>query len=246
MHFKDTVVFITGAGRGIGREIAKAFARHEAQVIVSDIVEGEAPTTVDEIMKLGGRAQFMKVDVADSGNAQEAVKAIIGAYGKIGILINNAGITRDTFLLRMKDEDWERVMDVNLKGVFSITKAVLPFMIKEKYGRIINISSVVGLMGNLGQTNYAASKAGLIGFTKALAREVASRGITVNAVAPGYIDTEMTRGLQDAVKERLIQLIPLGRLGTATDIAGGVLFLASEEASYVTGHVLSINGGMYM
>ena len=246
MHFKDMVVLISGAGRGIGREIATAFARHDAQVIVSDIVEGESPTTIDEIMRLGGRGKFMMMDVTSSENVQETVKAIISAYGKIGILVNNAGITRDNFLLRLKDEDWERVMDVNLKGVFNLTRAVLPFMIKERCGRIINISSVVGLMGNIGQTNYAASKAGLIGFTKALAREVASRGITVNAVAPGYIDTEMTRNLPDTAKERLVQIIPLGRLGATTDIAGGVLFLASEEASYITGHVLSINGGMYM
>ncbi|MEW5806251.1 MAG: 3-oxoacyl-[acyl-carrier-protein] reductase [Acidobacteriota bacterium] len=246
MNFKGRTILVTGAGRGIGRELAVAFARAGASVVVADIAEGESPTTLEEIKKLAGDGMFIQMDVSSSAKVLEGVKEIIDVYGKIDVLVNNAGITRDSLLLRLKDEDWDKVIDVNLKGVFNMTKAVLPIMIRGKYGRIINISSVIGLMGNPGQTNYAASKAGVIGFTKALAREVASRSITVNAVAPGYIDTEMTRVLPDSIKEKLLQLIPAGRLGTTADVASGVLFLASEEASYITGQVLNINGGMYM
>ncbi len=246
MDFRNKRILITGAGRGIGREIALAFAKKDADVFVCDIIEGSAPTTVGEIEKIGGKGTFIKMDVSKADQVSEAIREVIGEQDTIDILVNNAGITRDNFLLRLKDEDWDNVIQVNLKGIFNVTRAVLPIMIKRRHGRIINISSVVGQMGNIGQTNYAASKAGVLGFTKALAREVASRGITVNAIAPGYIDTEMTKGLSGSIKDRLAQIIPLGRLGTTRDIAGGVLFLAGDEASYITGHILNINGGMYM
>ncbi len=246
MDFKGKRILITGGGRGIGREIALAFAKKNALVFVCDISEGKAPTTVEEIVQFGGKGTFILMDVSMADQVSEAIKKVTGEWEAIDILVNNAGITRDNFLMRLKDEDWDNVIQVNLKGLFNVTRAVLPVMIKQRYGRIINISSVVGQMGNIGQTNYAASKAGVLGFTKALAREVASRGITVNAIAPGYIDTEMTKSLSGSVKERLAQIIPLGRLGTTSDIAYGVLFLASDEASYITGHILNINGGMYM
>lgn len=246
MDFKGKRILITGGGRGIGREIALAFAKKNALVFVCDISEGKAPTTVEEIVQFGGKGTFILMDVSMADQVSEAIKKVTGEWEAIDILVNNAGITRDNFLMRLKDEDWDNVIQVNLKGLFNVTRAVLPVMIKQRYGRIINISSVVGQMGNIGQTNYAASKAGVLGFTKALAREVASRGITVNAIAPGYIDTEMTKSLSGSVKERLAQIIPIGRLGTTSDIAYGVLFLASDEASYITGHILNINGGMYM
>ncbi len=246
MDFKGKVALITGAGRGIGREISICMASLGADVVVADVTEGSAPTTVEEIKKEGGQAQFFKIDVCKTDEVNTLVQDIIKQSGKVDLLINNAGITRDNLIIRLKEEDWDRVLDVNLKGAFNMSKLVLPFMLKARYGRIINISSVIGIMGNPGQVNYAASKAGLIGFTKALAREVASRGITVNAVAPGYIDTEMTKAIPEDVKNRLIQLIPAGRLGTTRDIADGVIFLCSDRAAYITGHVLSINGGMYM
>jgi 3-oxoacyl-[acyl-carrier protein] reductase len=246
MNFKGKIALITGAGRGIGREISFLLASRGAHVIVTDIAEGESPTTVEEIQKEGFQAQFFKIDVSKADEVNGIVQVILKQTGKVDILINNAGITRDNLIIRLKEEDWDQVLDVNLKGAFNMSKSVLPSMLKARYGRIINISSVIGMMGNAGQVNYAASKAGLIGFTKAMARELASRGITVNAVAPGYIDTEMTKAIPEDVKKKLIELIPAGRLGTTRDIADGVLFLCSDQSAYITGHVLSINGGMYM
>ncbi len=246
MDFKGKIALVTGAGRGIGREIAVSFASLEANVIIADIEEGSSPTTAEEIKNNGGHAKFFRIDVSKAEEVNEAVKKIIEQYGKIDILVNNAGITKDNLMMRLKEEEWDHVLNVNLKGAFNMSKAILPSMLKSRYGRIINISSVIGMMGNAGQTNYAASKAGIIGLTKALAREVASRGITVNAVAPGYIDTEMTKSIQEETKNKLIQLIPAGRLGTTRDVANGVLFICSDQAAYITGQVLGINGGMYM
>ncbi len=246
MDFKGKVAIVTGGGRGIGREISILLASLGAHVIVADIAEGDSPTTMEEIQNKGHSAQFFKMDVSKYEEVSSIVKDVIKQCGTVDILINNAGITRDNLMMRLKEEDWDQVLDVNLKGAFNMSKAILPSMLKARKGRIINISSVIGMMGNPGQTNYAASKAGLIGLTKAIAREVASRGITVNAVAPGYIDTEMTKAIPEEVKKKLIELIPAGRLGTTRDVANGILFLCSEEADYITGQVLSINGGMYM
>ncbi len=246
MDFKGKVAIVTGGGRGIGREISILLASLGAHVIVADIAEGDSPTTMEEIQNKGHSAQFFKMDVSKYEEVSSIVKDVIKQCGTVDILINNAGITRDNLMMRLKEEDWDQVLVVNLKGAFNMSKAILPSMLKARKGRIINISSVIGMMGNPGQTNYAASKAGLIGLTKAIAREVASRGITVNAVAPGYIDTEMTKAIPEEVKKKLIELIPAGRLGTTRDVANGILFLCSEEADYITGQVLSINGGMYM
>lgn len=246
MDFKGKVALVTGAGRGIGRDIAASLASSGADVVISDIAEGNPPTTLEQIQGGGGHAKFFRIDVSQSKDVNKAVKEIIEQFGKIDILVNNAGITKDNLMMRMKEEDWDLVLGVNLKGAFNMSKAILPFMLKARYGRIINISSVIGMMGNPGQTNYAASKAGIIGLTKALAREVAIRGITVNAVAPGYIDTEMTKTIPEEIKSKLIEFIPVRRLGTTRDVAEGVLFLCSDQAGYITGQVLGINGGMYM
>lgn len=246
MDFKGKIAIVTGAGRGIGREISILLASLGAHVVIADIAEGDSPTTLEEIQSKGHSAQFFKMDVSKYEEVNSTVKDVIKQCGTVDILINNAGITRDNLMMRLKEEDWDQVLDVNLKGAFNMSKAILPSMLKARKGRIINISSVIGMMGNPGQTNYAASKAGLIGLTKAIAREVASRGITVNAVAPGYIDTEMTKAIPEEVKKKLIELIPAGRLGTTRDVANGILFLCSEQADYITGQVLSINGGMYM
>lgn len=246
MDFKEKIAIVTGAGRGIGREISVLLASFGAKIIVSDIAEGNSPTTVEESQSHGGHAQFFKINVSKTDEVNASVKEILKQFGKVDILINNAGITRDNLMMRLKEEDWDQVLNVNLKGAFNMSKAILPSMLKERYGRIINISSVIGLMGNPGQANYAASKAGLIGLTKAMAREVASRGITVNAVAPGYIDTEMTKAIPEEIKKKLIEIIPAGRLGTPRDVAEGILFLCSDQAAYITGQVLGINGGMYM
>ncbi|GAB4237319.1 MAG: 3-oxoacyl-ACP reductase FabG [Acidobacteriota bacterium] len=237
----DKVALVTGAARGIGRRIAEVLEAAGARVVLADYADWDS-----HLSPLTERTWGIRLDVTDATRVKEVVDEISERLGRIDILVNNAGITRDALLLRMKEEDWRKVIATNLDGVFLVTKEVLPRMMKQRYGRVINISSVVGLMGNAGQGNYAASKAGVIGFTKAVAREVASRNITVNAVAPGYVDTAMTQQLSEAARAALLQLVPMGRMGTVDDIAAGVLFLASEEAGYITGHVLNINGGMYM
>ena len=237
---------VTGAAQGIGRAIAEALAEDGADIVVADLDPGRSQETVTTIQKLGRRALTVKVNVAEWNDAKAMAEQVIREWGKIDILVNNAGITRDGLLMRMKEDDWNLVLQVNLNGTFHCTKAVLLPMTKQRYGRIVNIASIVGVMGNAGQANYAASKAAVIGFTKTVAREYASRAVTVNAVAPGFIDTAMTQGLSAEVKDTLRKQIPLGRLGQPSDIAAAVRFLASDEAAYITGHVLHVNGGMLM
>lgn len=239
------VALVTGASRGIGRAIALSLAAGGAHVIAA--ARGEnAKGTVDAIVAAGGQATCATLDVTDAASVEAVVKATLEAHGKIDILVNNAGVTRDQLMLRMKREDWDAVISANLTGAFTCVQAVLKSMVRARYGRIVTITSVVGEAGNAGQANYAASKAGLIGFTKAMALEVASRGITVNAVAPGLIDTDMTRAISEGAHEEWAKKIPLQRLGTPEDIAAAVRFLASDEAAYITGHVLAVNGGMHM
>lgn len=238
---EDKVALVTGAARGIGRRVAEELADAGAHVVLADFSDwGE------EISELGSGMFGTRLDVTDSARVKEVVGNVVGRFERIDVLVNNAGIVRDNLLIRMKDEEWASVIATNLNGVFFLTREVVAKMMRKRYGRIINVSSVVGQMGNPGQANYVSSKAGVIGFTKAVAREVASRNITVNAIAPGYIATPMTESLGDKAKQDLLGMVPLGRMGTVDDIAKGVLFLASEEAGYITGHVLNINGGMYM
>jgi 3-oxoacyl-[acyl-carrier protein] reductase len=246
MSLQGRVAIVTGAAQGIGRAIAEALAHDGADIVVADLDPGRSADAVAAVEKIGRKALNVKVNVADANDAKAMAEQAIKAWGKIDILVNNAGITRDALLLRMKEEDWNLVLQVNLNGTFNCTKAVLQPMTKQRYGRIVNIASIVGAMGNVGQANYAASKAAVIGFTKTVAREYASRNVTVNAVAPGFIDTAMTQGLPAEVKETLQKQIPLGRLGTPADIAAAVRFLVSDEAAYVTGQVLHVNGGMLM
>ncbi len=241
--FDGRVALVTGASRGIGRAIALALAARGAEVVAA--ARGDhAGGVAEEIRAAGGRAVPVSIDVTDGPAVDSVVAATLARTGRIDILVNNAGVTRDQLVLRMKRDDWDAVIATNLTGAFTCTQAVLKSMVKQRAGRIINISSVVGEAGNAGQANYAASKAGLIGFTKALALEVASRGITVNAVAPGLIDTDMTRAISGGAQSEWERRIPLKRLGTADDVAAAVVFLASDEASYITGHVLDVNGGM--
>jgi 3-oxoacyl-[acyl-carrier protein] reductase len=239
------VAIVTGASRGIGRSIALAMARQGATVVPTDVLADAVARVAGEIVDAGGRAEAMTLDVSERASVDAVVAAVLERFERVDVLVNNAGIVRDQLLMRMKREEWDAVLAVNLTGAFSCTQAVLRPMMRQRGGRIISIGSVVGQMGNASQANYAASKAGLIGFSKALAREVASRAITVNVVAPGLIDTDMTRALPEAVRTDWAAKVPLGRLGTSEDVASAVCFLASEEASYVTGQVLSVNGGMY-
>ena len=240
-------MLVTGAGRGIGASIAKRFASEGAEVIVNYSGNDEAAQkTVDEITVTGGQAQKYKCSVNDSESVKVMIDEIIKEFGRIDILVNNAGITKDGLMLRMTDEDFDRVIDVNLKGTFNCTKYVSKYMLKQKSGKIINISSVVGLSGNAGQVNYSASKAGIIGITKSAAKELSSRGITVNAVAPGYVDTDMTKVLSDNIRNEILKNIPLQRMGNVEDISNCVAFLASEDASYITGQVISVDGGMHI
>ena len=243
---KGKIALITGGSQGIGRQIALTLGKEGASVIICDIKLELAQQVAQQIKAEGGVAEALKVNVADYQQVNRAVKELIQRWGRIDILINNAGITRDALLIRMKLEDWQQVLEINLGGVFNFTQSVIKPMIKQRYGRIVNIASVVGLMGNIGQSNYAASKAAIIGFTKSVAREVASRGITINAIAPGYIDTPMTQQLPDKVKEAFIQMLPLGRMGRPEDVANAVKFLVSEDANYITGQVLNVDGGMHM
>ncbi|BDV43189.1 beta-ketoacyl-ACP reductase [Geotalea uraniireducens] len=246
MTLAGKVAVVTGASRGIGKAIALKLAAEGAAVVVTATTTEGAQSTVDEIAATGGSAQAFALNVAESSAVDQFFSTVIERFGHIDILVNNAGITRDGLLLRMKDADWDAVLDVNLKGAFHCTREAAKLMTKARSGRIINISSVVGEMGNAGQINYSASKAGMIGLTKSAARELAKRGITVNAVTPGFIETDMTSVLSDKVRENLLQQIPLERLGTPEDIANAVFFLASEMGGYITGHVLSVNGGMYI
>jgi 3-oxoacyl-[acyl-carrier protein] reductase len=246
MSLQGKTAIVTGAAQGIGRAIAECLAQAGADIAVADLDPGRSVETVASVEKLGRKALNIKVNVADANETKAMVEQVMKAWGKVDILVNNAGITRDGLLLRMKEEDWNLVLQINLNGTFNCTKAVLQPMTKQRYGRIVNIASIVGVIGNAGQANYSASKAAVIGFTKTVGREYASRNVTVNAVAPGFIDTAMTHGLSADVKDTLLKQIPLGRLGTPADIAAAVRFLVSEDAAYITGHVLHVNGGMLM
>jgi len=246
LRLVDKVALVTGAAQGIGRAIALLLAQNGADIVVSDINLEKAEETAKEIEGTGQRAMAIKVDVVHSEEVERMVQTILERFGHIDILINNAGIARDKLILRMTEEDWDAVLNVNLKGTFNCTKAVVRYMSKQRSGKIVSIASVVGEMGNVGQANYSASKAGVIGFTKTIAREFAQRGINVNAIAPGYIETPMTDALPEKAKEELRQLIPMVRLGRPEDVAEAVLFLVSETSNYITGQVLNVNGGIYM
>ena len=240
------IAVVTGGGRGIGRAIALKFAQEGADVVVVSRTQENSEKVANEIAALGRKAWAFAVDVADSAAVSTAAEKILADCGKVDILVNNAGVTRDGLLMRMSDADWDTVLNTNLKGAFFFTKAFSRAFAKQRSGRIINISSVIGLIGNAGQSNYAASKAGLIGFTQSVARELAGRGITVNAIAPGFIETDMTAELNEVLKAEILKKIPLGCLGQADDIAAAALYLASPAARYVTGQVLTVDGGMVM
>lgn len=243
---KGEIALVTGASRGIGRSIAMALAEQGAAVAGTATTEGGAHAIEQALLDAGHQGLGIMLDVSDGASVETAIAQITERLGAPGILVNNAGITRDNLLMRMKDEEWDSVIETNLSSLYRVSKACLRPMTKARKGRIINIASVVGAMGNAGQTNYAAAKAGMMGFTKALAREVGSRSITVNCVAPGFIDTDMTRALPDAQRQALLGSIPLGRLGQPEEIAGAVVFLASPAAAYITGETLHVNGGMHM
>ncbi len=240
------VALVTGASRGIGHEIALMLCRHQFDVVVASPEVEKNEEVAEEIRQCGGTTMTLDLDVSNRDSVKQGVGAVMTQMGRIDVLVNNAGITRDALSMRMKPEDWDRVIQINLTGAFNMAQAVIPAMMKERWGRIINIASVVGEMGNVGQANYVSSKAGLIGLTKCLAQELASRNITVNAIAPGYIETDMTAVLPQEVKDRMLAMIPLKRFGQPKDIANAVKFLASEDAAYITGAVIRVNGGMYM
>lgn len=246
LGIKGKTALITGGARGIGASIAISLAKEGVNIIISDINEANATATLDEIKKNGVKALFYKMNVADSASVNDCIKKIQEDGNTVDILINNAGVTRDTLLIRMKEEDWDLVMNVNLKGAFNCTKAVAPIMMKSRWGRIVNISSIVGVMGNKGQANYSASKAGMIGFTKSCALELSSRNITVNAIAPGFIVSDMTNALSEDVQKDFMSKIPLARFGKVEEIADTVNFLVSDRAAYITGQVMGVNGGMLM
>jgi len=243
-HLENQVALITGAARGIGRAISERLAADGATVVCGDVLD--CSETVELITSAGGRAEAVTLDVTDAEAAAAAIAGIHSRHERLDILVNNAGVTRDQLLVRMKPEDWRTVLDINLNGVFMVTQPVAKIMMRQRSGRIVNMASVVGLMGNAGQANYAASKAGLIGLTKSLARELGARNVTVNAVAPGFIETAMTEQLTEAQQEALKKNLVIPRLGTTDDIAGAVAFLAGPEASYITGVVLNVSGGLYI
>jgi 3-oxoacyl-[acyl-carrier protein] reductase len=245
-QLENQIAVVTGAGRGIGRAIALKFAAEGAGVVCVSRTQENSEKVANEIGALGHKAWAFAVDVADSAAVNAAAEKILADCGKVDILVNNAGVTRDGLLMRMSDADWDTVLNTNLKGAFFFTKAFFRTFAKQRAGRIINISSVIGLIGNAGQSNYAASKAGLIGFTQSVARELAGRGVTVNAIAPGFIETDMTSELNEELKTNILKQIPLGRFGSADDIADAALFLASPSARYITGQVLTVDGGMVM
>jgi len=247
MSLSGKIAVVTGGSRGIGRAICQRLAALGATVIVNYVSNpAAAEETVKSIQNAGGKAESIQFNVAVAGEIEAAFKNIIDAHGRVDILVNNAGITRDGLLMKMKDEQWDEVLNTNLKGVFLCTKAVSRAMMKQRWGRIVNITSVIGFAGNAGQANYAAAKAGIVGFTKSVAKELASRGITVNGVAPGYIVTDMTKDLSEEVTNVIRNEIPMGVLGEAEDIAGAVAYLASDDARYVTGQFIHVNGGMFM
>ncbi len=246
MDFKGQVAMITGGARGIGRSIAGHFAKHGANLAIADVSEDAARETAGELASAGAKTMAVKLDVSKSDQVVKAFEDVVKEFGRLDILINNAGITKDGLVLRMKEEDWDAVININLKGVFLCSKEAVKVMVKQKYGRIVNIASVVAFMGNPGQVNYSASKAGIVGLTKTVAREYASRGLTVNAVAPGFISTAMTDALAENVRQEMLKSIPVGKFGTVDDVANAVSFLASADAGYITGQVIHVNGGMYM
>ncbi len=246
MEFKGQVALVTGSARGIGKAIAEALTGRGTDVVIADINLDDARETAKEIAGTGVRTMAVRLDVSKSEEVIRAFGDIVKEYGRLDILVNNAGITRDGLLLRMKEEDWDAVIDINLKGVFLCSKEAVKIMAKQRYGRILNIASVVAFMGNPGQANYSASKAGIVGLTKTIAKEYAGRGITANAVAPGFITTAMTDALPENVKEEMKKAIPMARFGTIDDVANAVMFLASPGSGYITGQVVHVNGGMYM
>lgn len=247
MLLEGKVAIVTGASRGIGRAVAISLAKAGAKVVINYAGNVAAAEEVKSLIETaGGQVMLMQADVANDEAVVAMVKQTMDTFGKIDILVNNAGITRDGLLMRMKESDWDAVMNTNLKGIFVCTKNVSKVMMKQKTGKIINMTSVVGIMGNAGQSNYAAAKAGVIGFTKSMAKELATRGITVNAIAPGFINSDMTAVLSEQVKEELATKIPVGRLGNPEDVAAAVLFLASDSANYITGQTLNVDGGMVM
>jgi len=245
-RYAGRVALVTGASRGIGEAIARRLAGEGATVIAAARTVTALEKLVGEIQAAGGRASALALDLVDAASIEAGAREAAAAHGQVDVLVNNAGVTDDNLILRMSRDAWDRVLATNLTGAFLLTQALARGMVRRRYGRIVNVTSVVGLMGNAGQTSYAASKAGLIGFTKSLARELASRNVTCNAVAPGFVQTAMTERMTDQARETLAGQIPLGRLGTAEDVAAAVAYLGSEEAAYVTGHVLNVSGGLYM
>lgn len=246
MRLKDKVALITGGARGIGRQIALLFAREGADIVIADVNLQEAEKTAQDIQALGRKAFSLQLDVTNLAKVEEAINKILDKFTNVDILVNNAGITKDGLILRMSESDWDAVLAVNLKGTFNCTKAVSRVMLKQRSGKIINIASIIGIIGNPGQANYAASKAGIIALTKTSAKELASRNININAVAPGFIQTDMTAKLTEDLKQKMLSAIPLSRFGTAGDVANVCLFLASEESAYITGQTIIVDGGMVM